>query len=116
MLRIVSVSHAVFAATLIAIGVMGLISGDFGAIWQPVPKALPARELLIYLCAFICLTCGAALLFRRSAAMAARVLLAALVIWMLAFKVPPILRHPAMEITYQNWGETAVIVAAAWVL
>ena len=40
------------------------------------PKGVPARELLVYLCAFISLTSGVGLLVKRVAPLAARVLLA----------------------------------------
>lgn len=114
-MRIASVGHAVFAATMIAVGIMG-IKGDFAPIWQPVPKSVPAREGLAYLCAFISLGCGIGLLWRRSAAPAARMLLAYLLLWMLLFKVRAIILAPAVEVSYQSWGETAVLVAAAWAL
>src|SRR4029453_18624439 len=63
-----------FAATIIAIGVIGLIGGTFASIWQPVPDTMPARQLLSYLCTFVSLTCGAGLLIKRTGAPAALVL------------------------------------------
>ncbi len=115
-MRIASVGHAVFAATLIAIGILGLIKGDFAPIWQPVPKGVPAREVLAYLCAFISLAAGTGLLWTRSAAVASRVLVAYLVLWLLLFKARFIFAAPASAVSYETNGETAVLVAAAWVL
>jgi uncharacterized membrane protein len=115
-MRIESVGHAVFAATLIALGVLGLIKGDFAPIWQSVPKALPGREALAWLCAFVSLACGAGLLWRRTAAGAARVLFIYLLLWLLLFKVRFIFLAPTQEVSYQSCGETAVLVAGAWVL
>lgn len=115
-MRIVSVGHAVFAATMIAIGILGVVTGDFAPIWQPVPKGLPAREVLAYLCAAVSVACGIGLFLRRTSDSASRVLWIYLAFWMALFKMRFILRAPLVEGSYQTNGETAVIVAGAWVL
>lgn len=115
-MRIVSAGHAVFAATLAAIGILGLIKGDFVGIWQPVPKGVPAREGLAYLCAVVSVAAGVGLLWQRAAGAAARGLLAFLLIWLLLFKAPVILRAPGRVVSWEDCAETCVIVAAAWVL
>jgi uncharacterized membrane protein len=115
-MRIASVGHAVFAATMIALGILGLVKGQFAPIWQPVPAGLPARDALAYLCAFIALVSGVGLFWRVAAAPSARVLFVYLLLWMLLFKMRFILFAPTEEGSYQSCGETAVIVAGAWVL
>ena len=114
-IRIASWGHAVFAATLIALGISGLIQRDFTPIWLPVPKGVPARELLVYLSAIIPLVCGIGLFLRRSAAAASRLLLGFLLAWLLLLDVPDFFLHPGMELTWAAC-KTAVMVAAAWVL
>jgi uncharacterized membrane protein len=110
------VGHAVFATTMIALGILGLINSDFAAVWQPVPKGVPAREVLAYLCVFLSLACGIGLLWQRTAATAARVLLAYLLLWSLLVSVPAIVRAHAAIGSWYSCAETAVMVAAAWVL
>jgi uncharacterized membrane protein len=115
-MRVASIGHAVFAATIVALGVLGAVKGDFGAIWQPVPKGIPARETLAYLCAFVSIAAGIGMLWAHAAAAASRVLLAYLVIWLLVFRVPVIFRQPMVEVSWESCGETAVFVAGAWTL
>lgn len=100
-MRIASVGHAVFAATLVALGILGLTQGNFAPIWDSVPKGLPAREALAYLCAFISLACGLGLFWRRTALVAARVLFVYLLLWLLAFKVRFIFTGPLVEGSYR---------------
>ena len=96
-MRIASVGHAVFAATMIALGILGLLKGDFSPIWDPVPKGVPAREVLVYFCVSISLASGIGLLWQRAAALATRVLLACLLLWLLLFRVPYIFLSPNVE-------------------
>lgn len=114
-MRITSAGHAVFAATMIALGILGLIQGDFLQALQ-VSKGLPGREVWAYVWACITLACGIGLLWQRSAAVAARVLLALFVLLTLLFKARFLFLQPTVEGTYQSLGENAVLVAGAWVL
>ena len=115
-MRIASVGHAIFAATLVFIGILGFVKGDFIQIWLPVPKELPARELLVYLCACIPLVCGFGFCWPRTQALAARLLLAYFLLWWLLFKMRFIFIAPLTEGVYQSNGQNAVWTAAAWVL
>jgi len=114
-MRIASVGHAVFAATMIALGILGLMKGAFSPLLEPVPKGVPAREVLIYFCAFISLASGIGLVWRRAAAPAARVLLAFFLLWLLVVRTPDFFHTLTVE-AYWPWCQTAAMVAAAWVL
>jgi len=115
-MRIASIGHAVFAATMIALGILGLIQGDYTQMFQPVPKSLPAREALAYVCAVLCVATGAGLLWRQTAATAARVLLAFLIVWTLLCKARFVVLAPLVEGSWQSFGENLVVIAGAWVL
>src|SRR5581483_3394406 len=102
---ILSVGHAVFALVLIALGVQGIAQGEFTTIWQGVPKGVPARDVLVYVCAFIALACGAGLLWRATAALAARVIVIAQVIWFLLWRIRALFTASLVESTW-SCGET----------
>lgn len=114
-IRIASAGHAAFAVTTIGLGILGLIKRDFAALWQPVPKSVPAREVLIYLCALVPLASGLGLLWKPAAAVSARLLLAFLAFWLLVLRVPLIFISPTVD-TWWASAQTAVMTAAAWVL
>ena len=113
---IASAGHAAFATVMIWLGVMGLWTGDFVQVWLPVPKWVPAREPLAYVCAFISLACGIGLLWRRTAAIAARVIFASLLVWLLVLRLPNLFYETPLVLVAWAFGSTGVMVAAAWVL
>jgi len=107
--------HAVFAATMIGVGVLGLVKGDFTAVWQPIYKIGLGSEVLAYLCAVVSVVCGIGLLWGRKAVQAARVLLLYLLIWLLVFRIPGLLHGFTVDV-YWSLSQNLVLVAAAWVL
>ncbi len=115
-MRIVSVSQAVFAVTLIGLGIIGLRSGGFAPIWHSAPKSLPGRADLAPLGTLLLLGCGTGLLWRAAATAAARVLCLSLLLWLLLIKLPYVLHAPAAAVSYESCAETAVLLAAAWIL
>lgn len=110
-MRIASLG-AVFAATMIALGILGLVKGEYVSLWQPLPNGAPA---LAYVCAVVSLTSGIGLLWRRTATGASRVLLSYLLLWFLLVRVPGILRASNVE-TWWAASQIAVMAAAAWLL
>jgi uncharacterized membrane protein len=114
-IRVASWGHAAFALTMIMLGILGLIRGNFAPIWQPVSKDVPGREVLIYLCALVPLLSGLGLLWQRAATAAARVLLVYVLLWLLVLRVPRLFVSLTVDVWWASC-QTAVIAAAVWVL
>src|SRR6266849_6355042 len=115
-LGVASWGHAFFAATMVGLGILGLAQGDFTPTWTGLPRSVPAREVLAYLCALILLVSGIGLLWQRTAVVASRLLLTSFLVWLLLFRVPLIFRAPTATVAWWASGDTAVMAAAAWVL
>lgn len=115
-MRISSWGHALFAVTLIALGLMGLIKGTYTSTWTGVPRTVPVHGMLNYLSAVLSVACGVGLLWRRTALVASRVLLGYLLLWLLLFRASHIPSAPTSVDTWWGLGDTAVMVAAAWAL
>jgi uncharacterized membrane protein len=109
-------SRALFAAALIGLGILSLAYGNSSEIWQPIPKGLPGRLVVIYLCGVIEIGTGLGLLLRSSVSLACRVLLPFLLLWLALLKLPPVLRAPLTAVNWESFAETATLSAGAWCL
>ena len=114
-MRIASMGHAVFSATMIGLGIVGLLYPDFVPMWNPFPTGVPARELFLHLGALISLMSGIGLLVPRLAPVAARLLVATLLLWLLLFRLPNFLQEPLFAACWTVFP-LAVMLAAGWVL
>jgi hypothetical protein len=113
-MRIASTGHAIFAVTMIGLGIIGLFHRNFVPVWNPAPK-VSAGGLLVSLSSLISLSAGIGLLIRRTAGTAARLLLATFLLWLLLFRLPNFLLVPAFAACWTVFP-LAVMLAAAWVL
>src|SRR6185437_109945 len=85
---------AALAAAMIALGILGLGTGDFALVWQPVPAWVPLREALAYAFAIASLAAGAGIWWRRTAAVAAAIALGYFFLWWLLLRVPAFVISP----------------------
>lgn len=106
----------VFAVTLVVLGVADALLRSFAPIWQSVPLTFPDRGWLFVFCVLIECAVGVGLLYRRTAVAAAGLLAAVLLLWLVIFKLRVIFHEPIRAVSYESFGETAVLAAAAWVL
>jgi uncharacterized membrane protein len=108
------IALSLFSFGMIALGILTVFSQEFAYDWQPVP-AFPGREIVAVLCGLFMVTCSAALLFRSTASIAARLMLPFLLAW-LALKVPALVFAPQIEGVWLNFGEIGTVFAGGLVL
>jgi hypothetical protein len=107
-----------YAAGTLLLGVVGLVTGDFATNWQHVGAGVAHRTVLAYATAAVELVAGAALLWRRSARVAAGALAGFYCIFVLLW-LPAAVAAPKV---YDSWGNVfeelslviAGVAAFAW--
>ncbi|HKZ11569.1 MAG TPA: hypothetical protein VJL61_12830 [Rhodanobacteraceae bacterium] len=109
-------SRVLFAAAMVALGVTGLVNGDFALVWQNVPAQLPGRTLLAYICAAIELALGVGLLWRQTLTWTCRLLFPYMVLWLVLLEIPGLIHAPLDAGAWGSVGEIAIITAGAWCL
>lgn len=115
MIRIASIGHAVFAAIMIALGAVGFLHPELISLWSPVSVGVPAQGLLVHLIALISMTAGVGLLVHSLAAIAARLLLVTLLLWLLVLRFPSFFLGPLFAACWAVFP-LLLMVASAWVL
>lgn len=106
-------SQVFFAAAMVALGVTGLVNGDFALVWQDVPAHLPGRTALAYACAVVEVALGVGLLWKTAQAAIFRALFAYMLLWFVLLALPPVVRSPLDAGTWGTMGEIGSMLAGA---
>lgn len=110
---------AIYALGALALGIVGLVFGDFARQWQPVTDAVPFRTGLAYACAALLAAGGLALLVPRRARQAAAFLAVFYALWVVLLHVPVVLAQPVDVSKWLGLAEILALTAAgttAWCL
>jgi uncharacterized membrane protein YphA (DoxX/SURF4 family) len=104
------------AVSMLGLGLLGLVSGDFALNWQPVPAWVPGRTLLAYLTAAVFVALGAGLLvdrYKHSLAVATAV---AFLVWAVLLHGPGVVTNPLSILPWLGFTERLEVAAGALML
>jgi uncharacterized membrane protein YphA (DoxX/SURF4 family) len=112
-----NLGRRVYGLGAVALGLVGLVWGDFATVWQPIqalPFAVPHRKALAYVAAAFLLSAGVAVQWRRSAPAGLLVLAILYLIFALLW-LPRVVGYPHIFGTWGGFLEELALVAAALV-
>jgi uncharacterized membrane protein YphA (DoxX/SURF4 family) len=101
----------VYGLAAVALGITGLVWGDFATVWQPVPADTPHRTALAYIVA-VCLLAGGLAVQRRQTAQAGVSVLTILYLISALLWLPRVIGFPQMIGTWLGFAEEFALVAA----
>jgi uncharacterized membrane protein YphA (DoxX/SURF4 family) len=113
-----NLGQRVYGLGAVALGLIGLVWGDFATVWQPIqalPFTVPHRTALAYIAAACLLVAGVALQGRRSAPAGLLVLAILYCIFALLW-LPRVVGYPQIFGTWSGLLEEFALVAAAIVV
>ena len=113
MLKIGSIS---LAASVLGLGVLGFITGDFALNWQPVPASVPGRTTLAYLTAGLFLILGAGLLVDRYKHQFTIAIAVAFLVWAVFLHGPGVVADPLNVLPWLGFTERLEVAAGALML
>jgi uncharacterized membrane protein len=114
--RVWLASRLVYGAAAAGLGVLCLIAGDLGYVFQPVPRWLPLRSWLPYVSGAVLIAGGLALLVPKATRLAALVLTVHFGVWLLLFNLPNTLAKPTLVGNWEGCGLNATVIAGGWIL
>jgi uncharacterized membrane protein len=98
-----------------ALGLVGIVWGDFALVWQPVPAGVPGRTILAYITGAALLSAGAAMQWRRTAVLGSEILTVLYALGVLLLHVPLVAAHPMIAGTWLGLAEQLALVAGGLV-
>jgi uncharacterized membrane protein len=109
--------HVAYGVAVAGLGVLVLLSGSLGSVFQPVPRWVPLRQWLAYASGALLLTFGFALLARKTTRLAALVLTVDFIfVWLLLLHVPSTLAEPMEVGNWEGCGLNMAVAAGGWIL
>lgn len=110
-----SLGTRVYGMAALMMGVIGLVSGDFASVWQPVPQNLPDRLLLAWLVGATLATSGAALQWRRTAFSGAATLTILYAMGVVLLHLPRAVPTPLVLAGWAGVAEQTALVAGGMI-
>ncbi len=104
------------ALSMLGLGLLGFITGDFALNWQPVPASVPGRTTLAYITAALFWALGAGLLFDRYKHTFAIATAAAFLVWALLLHGPGVVADPLNVLPWLGFTERLEVAAGALML
>jgi uncharacterized membrane protein len=104
------------ALSLLGLGMLGFITGDFALNWQPVPSSIPGRTALAYITAALLWVLGAGLLFDRYKYAFAIATAVTFLVWALLLHGPGVVADPLNVLPWLGFTERLQVAAGALVL
>jgi uncharacterized membrane protein YphA (DoxX/SURF4 family) len=108
-------SVRIYGLGAVALGLLGLVWGDFAVVWQPVPDAVPGTTLLGYLAAIPFLLAGLAMQWRRTVGPGALALTVLYGLGVIFLDVPRVFAHASVFLSWYGVAEPLALLAGALV-